>query len=265
MNHRLAAVIVALAALVFAGVKDPFVQFTQADYCDPHGSRPDQWESTEGNHVNTISAQIITLDVHAGTDVWLSNYVRSWYEAIPDLHGNVYDMGAQRYGYIFANDINGLSATDYEGSIHWGTGDTTQITYVYDQDPSITNTATGYFLGHFNDDAEIYLVMTTLPEDGGELVDSYQYVQDDDHVTTLMSRQHNTTDLAGNVRINFGIDNGTYGDGAGIGREFVAVYDHPAGIDGGHGTTGGPLPGPMTAAAVVACMAALNSARRRRQ
>ena len=45
-----------------------------------------------------------------------------------------------------------------------------------------------------------------------------------------MSRQHNTFDLAGNVRVNLGIDSETFG---GIGREFVAVYN---------GATGGPLP-----------------------
>ncbi len=238
MKKLLMTLLLVAGVAAFAGVEQPFVQFTQSDFCQtydqPHNTRPDQ---------NWFGAQMITLDVSANSDVWLSNYVRSWYEPIPDLHGNVYNMSANMYGYIFADDINGLSVDNYEDAIHWSNGQTTDITYFYDDNPNITNTATGYFLGHFNEDAEIYLVMTTIPDDGGETVDSYQYVQDDDHVTTLYSRQHNTYDLAGNVRINFGIDNGVYGDGVGIGREFVAVYDHPTGIDDGHGTTGGPLPG----------------------
>ena len=59
-----------------------------------------------------------------------------------------------------------------------------------------------------------------------------------------MSRLDGTLDLADNVRVNFGIDNGTYGDGQGIAREFVAVYDDGT-IDYAHlqRAAGGPLPG----------------------
>ena len=116
------------------------------------------------------------------------------------------------------------------------------ITYYYDDNPSITATATGYFLDSFENDAEIYLVMTTLAGDGHELVDSYQRVQDTNagYDTTLVSRLHNTTDQAGNVRINFGIDSVSEGW---IGREFVAVYNSTA--------SGQPLPGVLSSILIV--------------
>ncbi len=222
--------IVALVSMVaFAGVEAPFMQFSKTDYSTK--LRPDQ------NWVQ--STQLISLKVSAGTDVWLSNYINSWYwpKPIPGLDGNVYDMLStpERYGYISKSDLPSLSLSkeDYADKIHWGTGEMTEITYYYDSDPSITNKTTGYFLGHFDADDEIYLVMTTLPSDGGETVDSYQYVQDDNHNTTLMSRQADDLDLAGNVRVNFGIDLPPTYDGVGIAREFVAVYA-PA--------SGGPLP-----------------------
>ena len=219
---------------VLAGVVEPFKQFTKADYTDHN--KPGQ---------NWLTANMFTLSVNGGSNVWLSNYVRSFYEPIADLHGNVYDMGSdQKYGYIFKNDISSatLENGSYADKIHWSNGNTTEITYTYDANPAITNTATGYFLDYFENDAEIYLVMTTIPEDGIDTVDTYQFVQDANNETLMYSRQHNTSDLAGNVRVNFGIDNGTYGDGVGIGREFVAVYDDTAYL---HHTTpaGGPLPG----------------------
>ena len=87
--------------------------------------------------------------------------------------------------------------------------------------------------------------MTTLPADGGELVDSYQHVQDADHDTTLQSRQHDDIDIAGNVRVNFGIDSNTYGP---IAREFVAVYvPGDEEVIRGLLTSGGPLPGVLFA------------------
>ncbi|MBQ7176102.1 MAG: hypothetical protein IJS08_01705 [Victivallales bacterium] len=222
------------AAATFAGVVEPFKQFTQADYTDYVKPGQGWWASN-----------MFTLSVSGGSDVWLSNYVRSWYEPIADLHGNVYDMGGdQKYGYIFKNDLTSatLANGSYADKIHWANGDTNKITYFYDDNPAITNTATGYFLDYFENDAEIYLVMTTIPADGVDTVDTYQYVQDANNVTLMQSRQHNTVDLADNVRVNFGIDNGTYGDGVGIGREFVAVYDDTAYLNHVGGASGGPLP-----------------------
>ena len=56
-----------VAASVFAGVEEPFKQFTQADFSD--AMKPGQpW----------ASAMVFTLNVKANTSVWLSNYVRSF-------------------------------------------------------------------------------------------------------------------------------------------------------------------------------------------
>ena len=222
MKKIVSMMLLMVAASVLAGVVEPFKQFTQADFTD--AAKPGQpW----------ASAKVFTLSVKANTSVWLSNYVRSFYEPIPDLHGNVYNM--EKYGYIYKDDLPSLDIPNgsYDSLIHWANGETTTITYTASTNPSITNDATGYLLDEFKKDADIYLVMTTLASDGGETVDTYQYVQDADHATTLQSRQHNTVDLAGNVRINFGIDN------AGA-REFVAVYSN---TDDTPSPSGQPLPG----------------------
>ena len=222
MKKIVSMMLLMVVASALAGVVEPFKQFTQADFSD--AMKPGQpW----------ASAKVFTLNVKANTSVWLSNYVRSFYEPIPDLHGNVYDM--TRYGYIYKNDLPSLDIPNgsYDSLIHWANGETTTITYTASNNPAITNDATGYLLDEFKENADIYLVMTTLASDGGETVDTYQYVQDAAHDTTLLSRQHNTLDLADNVRINFGIDN------AG-GREFVAVYSSTGDTPS---PSGQPLPG----------------------
>lgn len=229
-----------VACLAMAGVEEPFVQFY--NYCEPHTLRSDQ---------NWFGAQLISLNVTAGNSLWLTNYVKSWYEPIADL-GNVYQMsGENKYGYIYKNDIAGLNVekASYADLIHWSDGETTEVTYYADSNPALKQSTTGYLVDYFDENAEIYLVMTTLQADGGETVDSYQYVQDGVHDTTLVSRQHNTTDLAGNVRVNFGIDSDSEGL---IAREFVAVYNRTEDIGGG--MSGQPLPGMLTS-----CLVALGS------
>lgn len=217
MKKIVSLMLILAAASALAGVVEPFKQFSQADFKD--AMKPGQpW----------ASANVFTLSVKANTSVWLSNYVRSFYEEIPDLGGNVFNMGEKKYGYIYKNDLATLDMANgsYDSLIHWSNGETNTITYTYSGNPAITNTATGYFLDEFKEDADIYLVMTALDRDGGETVDTYQYVKDADNDTTLLSRQHNTEDLAGNVRINLGINGG---------REFVAVYNGSP--------SGQPLPG----------------------
>ena len=242
-----------LAAIAFAGVEEPFVQFTRDDYHSEQ--RPADLNASQNttNNGDWYPAQLISLSVHAGTNVWLTHKVQSWYEPLNldgNEYGNEFDMlgGSQRYGYIVKSDFGGdltMEKGTYDGLIHWSAGDTDMVTYTNDSGPQ-KSTRTGYFLDHFDDDTEIYLVMTTLATDTNpqEAVDSYQYVQSANHVeTTLMSRRYDYDDNAGNVVINFGIDNGTYGDGNGIGREFVAVYDQgPNPFKPSGGTTGGPLP-----------------------
>ena len=234
MKKLVSMMLILTVASVFAGVEEPFRQFTQADFTDYNRSEQ-----------NWPSAAPFTLSVKANTSVWLSNYVSSFYwpKPIPDLDGNVYNMAAGKYGYIYKNDLPSLDVPNgsYDSLIHWANGETTTITYVYDPNPAITNDATGYLLDTFKEDAEIYLVMTTLTSDSGETVDTYQYVQDADHDTSLLSRQHNTLDLANNVRVNFGID--SIAEGRPIAREFVAVYTGANGGSGGTSPSGQPLPG----------------------
>lgn len=167
---------------------------------------------------NWLGAQTIMLNIDSECDVWLSNYINSWYWPKPmdALDGNVFDMSA--YGY----DLNGTRFTS--------NGETTVVTYV-DDATGITNSTEAYYLGHFEEGDEVSVWMTTLESDGHEAVDMQQYVEDADHDTTLASRVDGTYDLAGNVRINFGLTNL-------IGREFVAF-----GVGGTPAPSGQPLPG----------------------
>lgn len=254
MKKLLMTVLMLVGVATFAGVKDPFVQFAESDFCgpktEPHHLRDDQ---------NWFGAQLISLQVKADTGVWLSNYVSSWHytaeggnEGNINLNGNIYNMSPSAFGYIYAKDIANLTMTrdDYKNAIHWSNGETTEITYYNDSNKNNTITTEGYFLGYFQNDAEIYLVMSTIPEDGSETVDSFQYVDYENNPeanvedTTLRSRQHNyKNDIANNVRINFGINSETYGL---LAREFVAVYtgNPEYSYKDKYGTsTGGPLPG----------------------
>ena len=128
MKKNVVLILALVAAVSFAGVVEPFKQFTQADYTDC--TKPGQawW-----------LADMFTLSVSGGNDVWLSNHVRSWYEPIPDLHGNVYDMdGDQKYGYIFKEDLTSatLANGSYGDKIHWANSETTTITYTNDNGPA---------------------------------------------------------------------------------------------------------------------------------
>lgn len=234
-------------ATAFAGVASvegysdtaSFKQFTHneatntGNYVD--GRHPDQ---------NWLGAQTISLSIDSACDVWLSNYVSSWYwpKPLDALDGNVFDMGATKYGAIAL-----------DGSQTWvGTGETTMVTFV-DDATGVTNSTEAYFVGHFEGGEEVSIWMTTLPEDGGETVDMQQYVADADHPTTLASRVDGTKDLAGNVRMNFGLTNM-------IGREFIAF-----GVGGtAPAPSGQPLPGIAIAGALaLGTIAAAKKMRKR--
>ena len=176
---------------------------------------------------NWLGAQTIRLYVANEMDVWLSNYVNSWYAPIDALNGNVYQMGQGQYG-----------AWQLNGEKTWvGSGATATVTYT--DGAGHDNSTDAYFLGHFEGGEEIAFWMTALENEGGEQVDTMQYVYDEGHNTTLASRLDGTHDLASNVRINFGFTT----IAAGEGREYVAfgVSDHTE-------PTGQPLPGVMTSA-----------------
>ena len=174
-----------------------------------------------------VGPQIIRLTVPGEMDVWLSNYVRSWYEPIVALDGNKFDMSEAKYGAVQVN-----------GDKTWvGTGDTTEVTYT--DGAGHDNSTEAYFLGHFEGGEEVYLYLTLLEAEDYETVTTDQYVEDPEHSTHLVSREDGTHDQAGNVRVNLTVDiNDPVFSTA---REFVvfgAGYEEDSDIV----TTGGPLP-----------------------
>ncbi len=270
MKKLLMTVLMLVGAVTFASVEEPFKQFAREDYHSTTRNLENLpylenlgWQKWDYLQVSDYNA-LFTLSVKGGTGVWLSNYVSNVYGTeTPNIDGgdvpldkNTYNMSPKAYGYIYAKDMPSLieQKGSYDNLIHLSNGATTDITYTSDTpngDGTYKSITTpGYFLDYFKDDAEIYLVMTTLPVDGVEMVDSYQYTQDAKHETILYSRQFNTADIAGNIRVDFGIDNGTYGkyepEGTeSIAREFVAVYSEDKDLINKQlaGGSGGPLPG----------------------
>lgn len=182
-----------------------YAQYTHVE--QPNGG---SYKDVPGDAGHAYDAAI-TLDVKAGTKVWLTNYVSSWY-GIDDLEA-VFDMSNEKYGYID------------DGGLHLSKGETTQVTYSKDGHSVFTK---GYLLDYFGEDATIYIAMTPL---NGEdiMVDTLQEMD-----SYLISRQDGNgfatlLDQADNVRINFGIADGK-------GYEFVAVSEEPV-------SQGQPLPG----------------------
>lgn len=243
MNMKtILAILAATAFSAFAGIVGDYYQYDASAFAGEQ--RPEQ---------NWLGAQMISMDVHAGASVWLANYINSWYwpQPVDDLNSATFQMGANQYGYLLKSELQNVDpGSDYSGLIHWADGRTREITYVNDSstaDNPITNKATAYYLDYFGKDDSIYFVMTAIPKDGGEVVDSFQYVRDgiynDD--TFLTSRVYGTKDIAGNTRINFGLgtDNTR--------REFVAVWSE-GDYDGNvPAPSGQPLPGAMTSAALM--------------
>ena len=258
MKKLLMSLLLMVGFASFAGVVEPFKQFTQNDYTfNPR--------TEEGQ--NNYYQSMMTLSVSSGSGVWLSNFVDHWdlsayeYNPVVDLHGFAYDMkGNQKYGYIDQADLaklaekkgvdlHDLQKEDYQGIIKWASNNNDPIMIQYNDDAGHTNETQGYFLDYFEKDTNIYLVLTTLEADGGEVVAAYQYVQGGDpnaYDTTLVSRQITANpqlDLAGNVRINYGLDTTQ----PTTGREFVSVYDNGTYSKdlerARYSSTGGPLPG----------------------
>ena len=240
--------LLALAAVtVMAGVEEPFVQFSASNDGDATGYGY-YYSFKRDSQKWTWGSDLIQMHVAANSYVFITNFVDNWQDAkvngVPDL-GTVYNMNPGKYGYIDAADLATLEVakSDYSPSkVHFANGGTTTVTYFSDDDPSLTADAKGYLLDYFEEEKDIYLAMTPL--DKNELMDSYQYVHDADHTDTdLYSRQYNTSDFAGNIRINFGvgIDEGTI-----TGREFVAVYTTDD-VDITLPSSGQPLPGLLLA------------------
>ena len=188
---------------------------------------------------------MVTLSVQGGSSVYLSNYINTWYGEVSNLgdsnYAAGYDMSTGAYGYMIAQKTaDGKVTTD--GIVHPGTGETKDVTYK-NPNGTETKTTTGYFLGTFDEDTEIFFVMT--PNGYNSKINSYLPVNDpnnDPPVTSILaSRQINTTDLAGNIRVNFGTVDG-------IGHEFVIGYEAAP-----PSSSGQPLPGVLSTIVVACC------------
>ena len=237
MKNVLMKLIVLACVLCTAGLALELRQFALSDF-----NRYDTWQNWE-------SARMITLNVKAGTSVYITNYVSSWY-GIPDLdaadYEAGYDMSPGQYGYIPA--VRTASGVAAAGDFIPSSGETVSVTYRNPDGPQSLATE-GYLLGMFDKDAEIFLAMT--PRGYEEQVDSRNPVNDpygDPAVfSVLVSRQANYLDLADNVRVNFGLDDS-------IGHEFVLGY-----VDA---TAGQPLPGMLFSGLLVLGMGAATRIRR---
>lgn len=224
--------------LVCAAVCAQFVQFTDSDY------------NTYTAIQDWTPAQLITLSVKAGTDVYMSNYISNWYGDIYDLgdsdYAAGYDMGKGKYGYVYAvKDSEGIARP--VGEVHYAEGKTKVVTFSNPNGPQ-TKSTEGYLLGSFDKDAEIFIVMT--PNGYTEEVDSFSPVNGGGFTSALASRQINTYDQTGQTRVNFGTVDG-------IGHEFVIGYEaRPA------EPSVQPLPGVLATCAIGAGVVAFIRRRR---
>ncbi len=250
MKKKLFTLLVLVSAVVFAA---DYVQFKEANgdfgvYETDQTIRPQFW----------TPAQMITLKVSAGSTVYLSSYVNSWY-GIPELGSDAnpegFNMNAGQYGYVLAEKV-GDSVKPVEGSFKPGNGTTIDVTF---QNPGELGprsvTTKGYLLDTFDKDTEIFFVMTPLGYDSP--INTYSYVDDPNYtpnpvISPLQSRQLNLEDFAGSTKVNIGMSNGSH--------QFIIGYvasDTPA-------PSGQPLPGVLTSCLVGLAATGL-AARRRKQ
>ena len=209
-----------------------------------------------------LASKMITVKVKGGTTAYITNYVDDWYGgAIEDLgdpdYALGYDMSAGKYGYVFA-EIDGNGNATPTGGIHWADGTKTTITY---QNPQgwygqvETQDVTGYKLDSFENDAEIFLVMTPRGYDGTyvtsyELLSEYSEGNPNGMQSIFKSRQVNTWDQANSGRVNFAFGPIDEPNNQGVSHEFVIGYmatppEPPSGQ---------PLPGVLTS-----CLIALGA------
>ena len=235
-SKKLLLMLLVVCGMIFASESN-FVQFTLDDF--------NTYDSAGGPTQEWTSAQMVTLSVQGGSSVYLSNYINTWYGEVSNLgdsnYAAGYDMSTGAYGYMIAQKTaDGKVTTD--GIVHPGTGETKDVTYK-NPNGTETKTTTGYFLGTFDEDTEIFFVMT--PNGYNSKINSYLPVNDpnnDPPVTSILaSRQINTTDLAGNIRVNFGTVDG-------IGHEFVIGYEAAP-----PSSSGQPLPGVLSTIVVACC------------
>ena len=246
MKKLLFYVLSVMSVALFAGISSvdvydgdtPFYQFVSTDF-----------NSVSPAEQNWLAAQSISIHVGSAMDIWLSNYVNSWYGDIPALNGNEFRMGAGQYG---AYDVN-------SGRTWIGTGDTATVTFADANGAGRPNTTEGYYLGHFQGGEDLILWLTSIESDGAtstQLVNNGEF-----DPTTLVSRVNGTVDIAGNTRLNFGY----VSDAGYVGHELIAFgsYGNYAGET--EHMTGQPLPGVLTSALIVGGFAGRAGMKRRKK
>ncbi len=248
-----------LLTSVFAvATEENYVQYaTQSDFHIV--SRPEQpW----------FSQEMISLKVKAGTDVYITNYVSNYYDVYDigdsdfvDGAGKKigYDMSVGNFGYMTANldDFGNISSVS---KFIEGKGTVKDFSYTASNGKTVTTP--GYLLDTFNEDTEIFFVMTPFATKEGEIigpVDTYNLVNDAGLgvKSPLWSRQINTVDQNGTVRVNLSVADSL--SPTGLSHEFaiasLAKEDVPP--------SGQPLPGVLTSCLVGLCATGIAARRRK--
>jgi hypothetical protein len=257
-----------------------FVQYTGNDY-NTYRSLNDwnPWPVSNPHPKGWTESHIISLNVQKGSTVYLTSYVSNFNlvgdSPIADLGDSTnplgYDMNANRYGYVIADKSeNGNVLIDQYGNysvkpgseIHWGTGETIEVTYYDPNGTGAHQTTLGYKLGTFEENTEIFFVMRPNGYDG-TMVTSYDLVHDPAgepevrNESIFKSRHTGPDDLAANARVNFAF--GDLHSATGASHEFVIGY--VASVE--PSPSGQPLPGVLTSCLVG--LAATGLAARRRK
>lgn len=175
---------------------------------------------TKNGVQNWSESRQLTLNITQGGSLWFSSFVSNWY-TMADL-GDVARMTAGNYGAV----VNGTTQVI-------GTGETTTVTFTGSEGNKPKEiSGIGYYVGDFEAGDQVAFWVTSSP---GVVGSSMGLVSTD--TGQLQSRQINTTDLAGNTRINFG-----FSDFGSV--EFVASG---GAYKNGQGPVGQPLPGAFAA------------------
>ena len=250
-SKKLLMMLLVVCGMAFAAETN-YIQFaTENDYNINY--------KANGSNQFWLASQMISLKVKGGSTVYLTNYVSN-FDSLYDIGDDTYsvynpntgkyerpgfDMSIGNFGYLTA------TGTDENGNItvsafQQGKGGKQTLSFTGPDGRTVTTP--GYLLDTFDNDTEIFLVMTPLSNgDPQEAVNSYDPVGG-----YLVSRLHNTVDQNGAVRINFGTSD------TGAGHEFIIGFgDTPA-------PSGQPLPGVLTSCLVGLAATGL-AARRRKQ
>ncbi len=257
MKKKLFTLLLLVSAVVFAA--DVVQYATKSDFHIV--SREEQpW----------FSQEMISLKVKGGSAIYITNYISNYYEVFdigdtdyidPGSGKKIgYDLSVGKFGYMTAN-LDELGNVTSVSQFYQGKGTVKDFSYTASNGKTVTTP--GYLLDEFDEDTEIFFVMTPLSTVEGEnigFVDTYNLVNDPslDVESALLSRQINTVDQNGTVRVNLGVVDSL--SPAGLSHEFASASlakETPA-------PSGQPLPGVLTSCLVGLAATSL-AARRRKQ